>query len=367
MMTIATLILSAALGAGSAADTFAIHADRVLNVGDKGDRELIDGVVLVEDGQIRAVGHPGDVELPDGTRTVRHEGTVSAGMIACHGYPGAASDSADTTRSMLPDALMVHAFQPSHDDFDELVGAGITTVVLTPQTGTLVGGQTAVVKTAGGTIVKRRGHLAVSLSSEALTNKRAPTSAPGAVRTLERALASREGVWAEVADLQLPLLIAATDRHEVVRAIDLCRQFKIGGALYRATYAGEVRDHLRTTRLGVIAAPLAPGRGGRELASLVSIAELGIPLAFGLEDPWHSTDELRLSAAMCVRAGVEPQTAWRALTVDAARIAGVFNRVGSIGPGKDADLVLWSGDPLDLGSSVEAVYVDGEPVAGGNQ
>ena len=70
---------------------------------------------------------------------------------------------------------------------------------------------------------------------------------------------------------------------------------------------------------------------------------------------------------MCVRAGVERSSAWRALTVDAARIAGVFNRVGSIGPGKDADLVLWSGDPLDLGSSIEGVYVNGNAVTGGDQ
>lgn len=369
MMTIATLFLSAALGAaGAGADTtFAIHADRVLNVGDKGDGELVDGIVLIENGRIRAVGHPADVNVPDGVPVLRHEGYVSAGLIACHGYSGAGNESQDATRSTLAEAKMADAFQPDHPDFDELVAAGITTVVLTPQTGNLVGGQTAIVKTAGGRILKDRGHLAVSISSEALTTRREPTSVPGAVAHLTAKLESREGIWGEVGDLQLPLLIAATDRHEIVRAIDLCKRFKLGGALYRATYAGEVRDHLRTTRIGVIAAPLAPGKSGRELASITAIAELGIPLAFGLDDPWSSRDALRFSAAMIVRAGVDPTTAWRALTVDAARIAGVFARVGSVGSGKDADLVLWSGDPLDLGSSITGVYVDGESVSGGAQ
>ena len=56
----------------------------------------------------------------------------------------------------------------------------------------------------------------------------------------------------------------------------------------------------------------------------------------------------------------EYQNAWRGLTSDAARLAGVDERVGALEPGKDADFVLWSGDPLNLASRVEAVYVDGE-------
>jgi imidazolonepropionase-like amidohydrolase len=68
-----------------------------------------------------------------------------------------------------------------------------------------------------------------------------------------------------------------------------------------------------------------------------------------------------------VREGLDPVTAWKALTSDAARIAGVADRVGRLAAGLDADFVLWSGDPLDLTSSVEAVFVDGVQVHGGQR
>jgi imidazolonepropionase-like amidohydrolase len=62
-----------------------------------------------------------------------------------------------------------------------------------------------------------------------------------------------------------------------------------------------------------------------------------------------------------------PARAIQALTGDAAAIAGVADRVGRIEEGRDADFVLWSGDPLDLGSAVVAVYIDGKRVKGGNE
>jgi imidazolonepropionase-like amidohydrolase len=68
---------------------------------------------------------------------------------------------------------------------------------------------------------------------------------------------------------------------------------------------------------------------------------------------------LRLSAALCVQAGLDPALAWSALTSGAAAAAGVGQRTGRLERGLDADFVLWSGDPLDLGSRPVAVFVDG--------
>ena len=84
------------------------------------------------------------------------------------------------------------------------------------------------------------------------------------------------------------------------------------------------------------------------------------PVAFALDAPAHPPSALRLSAAMAIDAGADRAAVWRALTSDAAKIAGVDERVGTLERGKDADFVLWSGDPLSLTSRVEAVYVDGE-------
>jgi imidazolonepropionase-like amidohydrolase len=63
-----------------------------------------------------------------------------------------------------------------------------------------------------------------------------------------------------------------------------------------------------------------------------------------------------------VKHGLDPGEALRALTINPARIAGIAGRLGSIQPGKDADLVIWSGDPLDVRSRVERAFIDGAEV-----
>ena len=93
-----------------------------------------------------------------------------------------------------------------------------------------------------------------------------------------------------------------------------------------------------------------------------------MPLGFKRAgDMGDYSSSLRLSAALAVRAGLDPKAALAALTEGAAQLAGVADRVGALEPGRDADFVLWSGDPLDLSSRLVAVYVDGELAHGGDQ
>lgn len=362
-MSTAMFLALALAGPGPAGEAFAIRCQHAV----VGTAEVPDAVVVVSNGKIEAAGKTSEVELPEGIRVVDWDGWLSPGLIACHAYSGVDGDNDDTTRTMLPAARVADSYPPGHADFHDLLAAGITTAVLAPTPENLVGGLTTVVKTAGGEPLKEVGHLAVSLSSSALSSKRAPTSAAGALAALDQALSEPEGPFASVVDLKLPLLIDVHDRHEILRAIELCRKHRVGGALYRAPLAGEVRDHLRTSRLGVIAEPMGLGHSEREVRAFVALSEIGIPVAFGLDAPENGADTLRLSAAMCLRAGMKPEAAIRALTIDAARIAGVAKRVGNLAAGLDADLVLWSGPPLDLTSSVEAVYVDGRRVYGGER
>jgi imidazolonepropionase-like amidohydrolase len=68
---------------------------------------------------------------------------------------------------------------------------------------------------------------------------------------------------------------------------------------------------------------------------------------------------------MCVRAGLDPALAWEGMTTTAAAVAGVASRVGKLAAGCDADIVLWSADPLELASKVESVFIAGERQTGG--
>jgi imidazolonepropionase-like amidohydrolase len=92
-----------------------------------------------------------------------------------------------------------------------------------------------------------------------------------------------------------------------------------------------------------------------------------VPIAFASDTPISSDQGLRFSAAMCVRAGLEPALAWDALTSGAAAVAGVGSTVGRLAKGYHADFVLWTGDPLDLSSRPVAVYVEGRLASEGSK
>ncbi len=323
---------------------------------------LKDGRVLVVDGKIAAVG--ADVELPAKGSQVTLSGWLTPGLIAGRSFAGAHGESHDETRSLLAEARILDAFQPSHSDFSRAAAAGITSLVLAPSPENVAGGLTAVVKTHGGEVLNKEAHLALSFSSEALTLQRPPTSSSGAVQALsERLKAPEGGPFALAAAARLPVYLAANSRDEIQRALRFAGDWHLSGALVGAPYAGELAESIHKSGLGVIAGPLVSGTDSRVLEGLVALEKQGVPLAFAVDAPRFDPAALRLAAALCVRAGMSQPCALRALTSDAAKLSGVADRVGSLSKGLDADLALWTGSPVDLSSQLKAVWIAGQPVA----
>lgn len=337
----------------------AIQADKIY----LGDGTTIDkGIILVEGGVIRAVG--AGVEIPDNANIVEHKGAASAGLIALHAYAGAPSEMRDPTRALMPDAEIALAFNPAHYDFSDALKAGITCIELTPTPQSLVGGVGAVVKTASGRVVSKEAELSLGFSAECLSRARFPTSYSGAVAELERRFEKPQGNFGKAASGKLPVMLEVESREDVVRAIDFATRHKLNGAINGAEWAGELAPEIQSARLSVVCGPLDVGEQRRTIKSVLALAEKGITFGFGVDAPWRHPAMLRVEAAMCVREGLAHDAAWKALTTNAAEIAGVADHVGRLERGMDADIVLWSGDPLDLASSVEAVFVDGERVYG---
>jgi imidazolonepropionase-like amidohydrolase len=354
--------LSPAQAAHSAplAEVFAVRA-KVLDLGD--GRRVENGVLVVDGGKVRAAG--AGVQIPSDVAVIDHDGYVTAGMVACHSYDGLSGENADPTRAVMPEARIIDAFDPSAADFARALAAGITTIVLTPAPTNLVSGRAAVVKTAGGRVVENDAHLMLSFSSQALSLNRYPTSSSGAVAELEARFKAPRGAFAEVTAGKRQVILDARSRNEVQRALDFAERHGLKGAVNGANRAGELLQDVRKSGLGVIVGPFGEGTSSLALDSVVALGEARVPLAFGLDAPWTHPDALRFSAALCVRAGLEPEVAWKALTSDGARIANVHKELGRLDAGLDADFVLWTGDPLDLTSAVVEVYVDGVRVHGG--
>jgi len=377
-----------------AADAWQIRAKTVY-LGD-GNR-IEDGVVVVENGKIRSVGR--GVEVDPNAPLLEHDGVLTAGMVVSHSELGVDGRNNDATRSVLAEARVADALIPGRSAFAKALAAGITTVVLAPTGQNIAGGQTCVVKTDG-TMVKREAHLALSFSKDALNQGgqtfffffgadgeeryaavddgleetggpenggRVPTSYAGAVAMLEEHIAMPDGAFASAKKGELPVLMEAWDRNEVARATAFATRHGLKGALRGAPLAGDLTEMIRASGLGVIYGPFQAGQAVRSLEGAGKLAEAGVPLGFSLGAEKTGPDSARFAAAMAVSQGLDPVAAWKALSSDAARLANVADRVGKLERGMDADLVLWSGDPIDLTSRVEAVFLNGKRVNGDKQ
>lgn len=349
-------------GAPAPASTTVFRAPK-LHLGD--GTVLDDGVLIVQNGVITQVGSK--LEVPKGAGVIEHDGAISPGLIALHSYDGAGAELHDGTREVLPEAEARHAFASGHSDFRRARHAGITSLVLAPTPEGLVGGQSVVVKTSGGKVVKDSAHLALGLSSRALNSNAFPTSYAGAMQELDRMFAGGEGAFGRALSGSLPVLMEVSDRAETMRALALAKKHRLQGALYGSIWAEELAPQLAESQLSVITTPFDVGDSERQVRSVVALGEAGVRFGFGLDAPARHPESLRFGAALCVRGGLGADAALRALTGDAAAIAGASGRIGRLARGLDADLVLWSGEPTALTSQLEAVYIDGKLVHGGDQ
>jgi imidazolonepropionase-like amidohydrolase len=157
--------------------------------------------------------------------------------------------------------------------------------------------------------------------------------------------------------------VHASSEAEVLAALQLTDEFRWKLTLLHAREAGPVAADV--ARRGGVSAVLGPYRFSdpdRVLSGAAALRRAGVRIAFASDFPRSGTDALRLTAALAVRSGLDRADAFRALTQDAAAILGVGDRVGTIEAGKDADLVLWDGDPLLPASAPLCVWVEGVEV-----
>jgi len=294
---------------------------------------------------------------------------VSPGFVDLQTALGGRGDDNEIASAFEPDARAVDFYHPEHEDFAKALAAGITTAGLSPGSMNVVGGVGVLVKTAGAgdRIVRDGAFMKLSMTRQALSEERAPTSPLGLLHMLRGQLTA-----AKSADAQSPMqafasgrlrgLVAVQTRNEIASALDLASQFHLDLVLLGGDDAGRMLDELKAAQCAVVFGPFSFATPQRLLATPAQLVKNGTRVAFTSLAPSDAPEGLRLSAILAARNGLTEDEALRAITAVPAQLGGVESRVGTLAPGKDADLIVWSAPPLDARARIEAVYVRGVKV-----
>lgn len=352
-------LLLAAPVAGS--DAVVVRADHLF----LGHGEPIEeGVLVISDGKVIAVG--AGVKAPEGAVVIEHEGWVTPGLFGAFTLGAAGNERRDDTRPLMPEARIVHSLRPHAAALARNLRAGVTVVTINPDKGRPCSGASALLKTHGAEVVDAELQLCLDVSYGAVRADEHPTSLASLHELLDSALSVGAGSFGRATSGELPVFVCARDRQSIRAAASLAKAHGLRGALFGSYWAEELVDEVASSGLGVICDPVGVAANQRAMRSIRALVEGGVDIGFGLVTPANSPENMRVGAAMCVRAGLDPNVALAAMTGTAAEISGAGDHAGVLAVGRDADFVLWSGSPIELTSRLEEVWVNGQRVHGGD-
>lgn len=174
-------------------------------------------------------------------------------------------------------------------------------------------------------------------------------------------------ILVKVLDREIPWRQHCHRADDIATALRLADEFGYELVLDHGTESYLLADVLAERQVPVLYGPLIVSRSkvevrDRSLAAPGILDRAGVPVSIITDHPVVPIEYLITQVALAVREGMDRDAALRSVTLNPARVLGVDERVGSIEAGKDADVVLWSGDPLDLQSRVLRTWVDGTEV-----
>jgi len=362
---------------GGEPQTLAIRAGKIWTVS---DGVITNGVIIIENNKIQSVGE--NLEVPEGAKVLdMSDKNVMPGMIDAHCHIGLSvnilGEMDETVAAVAADMQILDAFDPQAEGVKKALRSGVTTVLLAPGYRNPIGGQAAVVKLdtskANDWVLKRTAGVDFSVMNQALMFDREPTSRAGLVELLREELDlakaykaqefnPRREVLKRVVDANLPAYIWAHNVDEIASAMTIIDEYGLNAVLVAAGQGDEIADMIAKRNLPVIYPPLLLFSRDKDLQRAGKIANSGVKLAFASLAPKTNLYDLRTSAILAAKYGLDKEAAIKSLTINAAEILGVSDRLGSISQGKDADLVVLSGEPLQLTSSIELVMINGNIV-----
>lgn len=371
-------------------------------------KEYKNGTILIDGKKIKRVGDSKTVKIPKGAEVIDAKGKlVLPGFVDAHSHLGMweegiqfeGDDGSEVTNPIMPNVRAIDSIYPFDIQFEESRNGGITSVVTGPGSANVIGGTFVAIKTVGTCIDQMIIKDPVAMKCAFGENpkraygqyrKEAPASRMGTAallrETLDKAIDYMKRVDAAKKDYtkrppfdakmeamlpvvrkQLPLKCHAHRTDDIQTAIRIAKEYDIEITLDHCTEGHLIVDDVKASGFGVITGPSYGSRSKYELKNMTFktpgiLSKAGIKVAIMTDSPVGLESDLPLFTAMAVKSGMDRMEALKAITINAAEITGIGDRVGSIKAGKDADIVIWDTDPLSIEHRTYAVLIDGEVV-----
>ena len=349
------------------------------------------GSILIENGKITAIG--ASVRTPAGARIIEAAGKdVIPGMIDNHSHIGAKpTDLNDSPMVVGPQHRFIDALDLNDPDFKDAVSGGVTTVVTGPGSGENVSGMAIVLKTFGDKLEERllleKGGMKFAMGAK--SRERYPTTTMGVAANLRQYLIKTQEYmaagkkWTDdgqkgnppARDLGYEAMTDVLTRKTYVRAhvhsatdvmtlLRLKDEFGFELTLHHSTEAYKVAAEIAKRGVSAVVLPLGPRIGVTDdaMGGPAILWKAGVLIAMHTDHPVINQKWLRLCASLVMRYGIPEEEALKMVTLNAAQIARVGERVGSLEVGKDADLVIFDGAWYEPRSRVDMVFGNGRVI-----
>jgi imidazolonepropionase-like amidohydrolase len=390
------LLLVSAFVAPGMAEVTAVKAGRILTISGE---PITDGVILIEDGKIAEIGT--GIEIPeDATVIDAGKSVVMPGLVDASAAAPVRGDLNEQSSEITPTFRISDALDPQSKALKRIVQTGVTTLFVSPGRQNVIGGLGVVVKPAGKIpqqmIVKDEAALRIVMDLDSTQGNRIPRREPATNFYYRRPGTRMAIIWMlrksffdaqqqadseQTEDPNMAILSAALKdeipihvnarRAIVIRAaLKVADEYGLKLILQECTEGYKVAGQLAERKIPVVLGPFYyyPGnmgqyREGRKVNwnNAGILAEAGVKVALSSGGQSGAIDILT-AATFAVRHGMDRDEALKAITITPAEILGVADRVGSLEKGKDADIVILSGDPLNVTTCIEKVILNGKTV-----
>lgn len=370
-------------------------------------QEQEDGFVLIENGRIAAVGDmetcdPGILQDKKRVQVIDAKGNlVMPGLIEAHCHMGITEekkgmegdDCNENVDPITPYLRAVDAINPMDAAFNDAIKAGITSAMIGPGSANVVGGQFAFVKTHGRCIdrmiVKAPAAMKVAFGENPKVNYAGQNVSPStrmAIAAMLREELSkakeyekqkqkdpemspdfRYECWIPVLRKEIPLKAHAHRTDDILTAVRIAKEFGLRMTLDHCSEGHLILEELKEAGFPAIVGPDMASRNKIEVKNMAFktaglMSGQGILTAVTTDHPVSMIQFLPICAGLAVKEGMLPEEGLRAITINAAKICGVDDRVGSLAVGKDGDVVIFDGNPMEVFTRTLCTIIEGKIV-----